>query len=81
MQLTELLPNASGVRELEDFRCYMSGDAHTRVDLVQSFEVRTLSGHSLPDLSPKLGCEEPPLCGALPRWCVSAACVLAPMST
>ncbi len=40
VQLTSLLPNASGVQELEEFRCYMTGDAHHRVDLVQSFEVR-----------------------------------------
>lgn len=49
VQLTTLLPNASGVHELEDFRCYMSGDAHTRVDLVQSFEVGILRGQPLPD--------------------------------
>lgn len=59
MQLTALLPNASGVRELEDFRCYMSGDAHTRVDLVQSFEVGTLRGHPLPHQSAGLGMEKP----------------------
>lgn len=39
VQLTTLLPNATGVQELEEFRCYMTGDAHHRVDLVQSFEV------------------------------------------
>ena len=42
VQLTALLPNASGVEELADFRCFMFGDAgRARVDLVQSFEVDT----------------------------------------
>ena len=40
VQLTEMLADASGIAELEDFRCFMFGDANARVDLVQSFEVR-----------------------------------------
>lgn len=43
VQLTELLHDESGVGELEDFRCFMFGDARARVDLVQSFEARTPS--------------------------------------
>ncbi len=39
VQLTALLPNASGLSELADFKCHMFGDSHMRVDLVQSFEV------------------------------------------
>lgn len=39
VQLTGLLMNDSGIQELEDFRCYMTGNAHYQVDLVQSFEV------------------------------------------
>ncbi|BDA43807.1 hypothetical protein COCOBI_04-8240 [Coccomyxa sp. Obi] len=39
VQLTQLLPNASGLAELADFRCHMFGDSRMRVDLVQSFEV------------------------------------------
>ncbi|CAK0779713.1 hypothetical protein CVIRNUC_004832 [Coccomyxa viridis] len=38
VQLTALLPTAQGMAELEEFRCYMTGDAHHRVDLVQSIE-------------------------------------------
>ena len=43
MQLTGLLLNDSGIQDLEDFRCYMTGNAHYQVDLVQSFEVGTTS--------------------------------------
>lgn len=46
VQLTALLPNASGLAELADFRCHMFGDTHTRVDLVQSFEVMPPSQHA-----------------------------------
>lgn len=38
-----MLHDESGVSELEDFRCFMFGDANARVDLVQSFEVRAPS--------------------------------------
>ena len=79
MQLTALLPNASGVHELEDFRCYMSGDAHTRVDLVQSFEVGTLRGHPLPHQSAGLENGETLLCATLPGWPAAVSCYLAPM--
>ena len=43
VQLTGLLLNDSGIQDLEDFRCYMTGNAHYQVDLVQSFEVGTTS--------------------------------------
>ena len=43
VQLMGLLLNDSGIQELEDFRCYMTGNAHYQVDLVQSFEVGTTS--------------------------------------
>ena len=44
VQLTQLLPNASGLAELADFRCHMFGDSRMRVDLVQSFEVGSAFG-------------------------------------